>query len=59
MKIFAITGTFHGSIIESRTEGGARKAFHLLYGGESIIHVRLMLSEPYSVCCLGKITEYK
>ena len=37
---WAVTGTFHGSIIEAETEGEARRAFHKYYNGESIIHVR-------------------
>lgn len=37
---FAVTGTFHGSIIEAESEGEARRIFHKHYNGESIIHVR-------------------
>lgn len=39
-KIYSVTGTFHGSIIESKTEGEARKIFHLHYKGESILYVK-------------------
>lgn len=39
MKVFAVTGTFHGSIITALTEGEARKAFHEMYNGESIISI--------------------
>ena len=39
MKIYAVTGTFHGSIIEANSEGEARRMFHKLYNGESIIHL--------------------
>ena len=37
---FLVTGTFHGSIVIAPSEGKARKAFHIFYNGESIIHVR-------------------
>lgn len=37
--IFFMTGTFHGSIVNCETEGGARMAFHKVYNGESITHV--------------------
>lgn len=40
MKVFAVTGTFHGSIIEAENEGEARRFFHSYYNGESIIHVK-------------------
>jgi hypothetical protein len=39
MKAFAVTGTFHGSIVYADTEGAARRAFHKKYNGESIVHV--------------------
>ncbi len=39
MKTYLVTGTFHGSIIEARSEGDARRAFHKFYNGESIIHI--------------------
>lgn len=38
-KLFAVTGTFHGLIIEAATEGDARRAFHRLYNGESIVRL--------------------
>lgn len=41
-KYFAVTGTFHGSIIEADTEGAARRAFHKFYNGESIIHIKVV-----------------
>jgi hypothetical protein len=31
MKIFAVTGTFHGSIVEAACEGDARRIFHKVY----------------------------
>lgn len=37
---WAVTGTFHGSIIEAETEGEARYIFHKYYNGESIIHIK-------------------
>jgi hypothetical protein len=40
MKVYAITGTFHGSIIEAKTEGEARAIFHKVYKGESIVCMR-------------------
>lgn len=40
MKTFAVTGTFHGSIIYCDTEGEARRIFHKKYSGESIIHIK-------------------
>lgn len=37
---WAVTGTFHGSIVEAKTEGDARRAFHAYYNGETITHVK-------------------
>lgn len=37
---WAVTGTFHGSIIEAETEGDARRLFHKYYNGESITHIK-------------------
>lgn len=37
-KSFAVTGTFHGSIVDAESEGEARRIFHRYYNGESIIH---------------------
>ncbi len=39
MRIFLVTGTFHGSIVEAESEGQARRIFHKAYNGESIIHI--------------------
>jgi len=39
-KIWLVTGTLHGSIVHAVSEGDARRAFHVHYGGESIIHIR-------------------
>lgn len=39
MNTYAITGTFHGSIVYANTEGEARKLFHNYYNGESIINL--------------------
>ncbi len=40
MRVFAVTGTFHGSIVECTTEGEARRIFHRHYNGESILSIR-------------------
>ena len=45
-RIFAVTGTFHGSIIVVKTEGEARRLFHRVYKGESIIHVKEIFYIP-------------
>ena len=37
---YAVTGTFHGSIVEAESEGEARRIFHKHYNGESITHIR-------------------
>ena len=37
---YAVTGTFHGSIIEAETEGEARRIFHKHYNGETITHIK-------------------
>lgn len=37
---WAVTGTFHGSIIEAETEGEARRIFHKYYNGESITYIK-------------------
>lgn len=44
MKYFAVTGTFHGSIIEAKSEGDARRVFHSFYNGESILYIKDMTS---------------
>jgi hypothetical protein len=36
---YAVTGTFHGSIVEAESEGEARRIFHKHYNGESITHI--------------------
>jgi len=36
---YAVTGTFHGSIVEAKSEGEARRIFHKYYNGESITHI--------------------
>lgn len=40
MNTYAVTGTFHGSIIQADTEGEARRAFHREWNGESIVFMR-------------------
>lgn len=37
--VYAVTGTFHGSLVEAHSEGEARRIFHRYYKGESITHV--------------------
>ena len=37
---FAVTGTFHGSFIQCKTDGEARRMFHKFYNGESILTVK-------------------
>ena len=39
-KIYAVTGTLHGSIIETINEAQARSIFHKAYNGESILYVK-------------------
>lgn len=39
MTIYAVTGTYHGSLVEASSEGEARRKFHKRYNGESITHV--------------------
>lgn len=39
MNTYAVTGTFHGSIVYANSEGDARRAFHNYYNGESIIYI--------------------
>lgn len=40
MKIYAVTGAFHGSIIQAKSEGEARRLFHKSWNGESIITIK-------------------
>jgi hypothetical protein len=46
MKIYAVTGTYHGSIITAYTEGDARRAFHKYYNGESILYIKTITCLP-------------
>lgn len=39
LKTFAVTGTFHGSLVEAPSEGDARRLFHKYYNGESILYI--------------------
>jgi hypothetical protein len=39
-KIYAVTGTFNGSIVVAINEAEARKMFHKKYNGESILYVK-------------------
>ena len=38
---FAVTGTFHGSIVYASSEDEARRIFHKYYNGESIVHIKM------------------
>lgn len=40
LKVYAVTGTYHGSIVYAYTEGEARRSFHKQYNGESILVVK-------------------
>lgn len=40
MNTYAVTGTFHGSIVYADSEGDARRTFHKRYNGESILIVK-------------------
>lgn len=46
LRIYAVTGTYHGSIIEARCEGDARRLFHYFYKGESIVFMRIISKYP-------------
>ncbi len=39
-KVYAVTGTFNGSIVFASSEGEARRVFHKKYNGESILLVK-------------------
>jgi hypothetical protein len=41
-KAYAVTGTFHGSIVFAYSEGAARRAFHKAWNGESILYVKIV-----------------
>jgi hypothetical protein len=40
MKYYAVTGTYHGSLIKAKCEGDARRTFHKFHNGESIIYFK-------------------
>lgn len=40
MNQWAVTGTYHGSIIQADSEGDARRTFHAYWNGESILSVK-------------------
>lgn len=46
MKTYAVTGTFHGSIVYANCEGDARRAFHKAWNGESILRVKQINTLP-------------
>ena len=39
-KVYAVTGTFNGSIVFASSEGEATRVFHKKYNGESILLVK-------------------
>ena len=41
LRTYAVTGTYHGSIVQARSEGEARRMFHQAWNGESITHVKI------------------
>lgn len=41
-KVYAVTGTYHGSIVTATSEGEARRIFHRFYGGESITYMKTL-----------------
>jgi len=41
---YAVTGTFHGSIVFAKSEGEARRIFHKKWDGESIINIKISTS---------------
>ena len=41
VRTYAVTGTYHGSIIYATSEGDARRTFHDYWGGESIIDLKI------------------
>jgi len=44
--MYAVTGTFHGSIVYAGSEGDARRTFHRNYNGESILTVKRIYVLP-------------
>jgi len=44
---WAVTGTFHGSIITASSEGEARSIFHRHYNGETIVHIKKVKRSPW------------
>lgn len=40
LQNYAVTGTYHGSIVTAYSEGEARRVFHKYYNGESITHIK-------------------
>jgi hypothetical protein len=46
LRVYSVTGTFHGSMVQAPTEGLARRAFHKFYNGESIIVIKLLNRIP-------------
>ena len=38
-QTYLITGCYHGSIVTANSEGEARKLFHTMYNGETIVTI--------------------
>lgn len=47
LKYWAVTGTFHGSLVEAKSEGDARRMFHQAWNGESILHIKELTPYQY------------
>jgi len=47
MNLYAITGTFHGSLVIAKSEGDARRLFRYQYKGESILSVLLKSKQKW------------
>jgi len=39
IRLWLVTGTYHGSHVYCVSEGDARRTFHRHYNGESIVHI--------------------
>jgi len=39
IRLWYVTGTYHGSHVYAKSEGEARGLFHAEYNGESIVHM--------------------
>lgn len=46
VRLWLVTGTYHGSYVYAQSEGDARRAFHAFYNGESITHIAMAGRDP-------------